>query len=132
MAEVDDDQTLRVVPDAGGDEWRFCRRLATPEAPLRPHELTEWERTALGLFAITEPELLQIAANVALAAMGNRTRFLESGEPGERSVIDDMVLLCCDDCLEPVLFDVDRTAYQWPPRPHECGFMRVPLRRLFR
>ena len=129
MAEVDDDQTLRVVPDAGGDQRRFCRRLASVEAPLHPLELTEWERTALGAFALAEPELLQIAANIALAAMKNRVRFLESGLIG---VLDQMVLLCCDECLESVLFDVDGAAYQWPPRPHECGLMRVPLRRLFR
>ena len=129
MAEVDDDQTLRVVPDAGGDERRFCRRLASPEAPLHPLELTEYERAALGAFAVAEPDLLQIAANVALAAMRNRVR---PHEPGAGSVVDQMVLLCCDECLEPVLFDVDGAAYQWPPRPHECGFMRVPLRRLFR
>jgi hypothetical protein len=128
MAEVDDDQTLRMVPDADSNEWRFCRRLATPEAPLLPHELTEWERTALGVFALAEPELLQIAANIALAAMRNRIRYLESGTIG---VIDQMALLCCDECLESVLFDVDGAAYQWPPRPHECGLMRVPLRRLF-
>ena len=128
MAEVDDDQTLRVVPGAGSDERRFCRRLATPEAPLHPLELTEWERTALGAFALAEPELLQIAANIALAAMKNRVRF---AEPGVDSVVDQMVLLCCDECLESVLFDADGAAYQWPPRPHECGLMRVPLRRLF-
>jgi hypothetical protein len=129
MAGIDDDQTLRVVQDADSDERRFCRRLASAEAPLQPHELTEWERTALGMFALSGPELLQIAANIALAAMTNRARA--PGSSVEKA-IDDMVLLCCDECLEPVLFDVDGAAYQWPPRPHECGLMRVPLRRLFR
>ena len=126
MAENGQDGAVPGLYEPGALSRELPRRVASPASPLYVNELTPFERVAIGLLAMKDPDL---AHSLALHVLSVVDSWKPPSDPDRAlsRAVDDLLFGWCDRCFRRVAYDREGVPLEWPPAAHGCAMVQSAL-----